>query len=43
MSAPLEPKRRGRPPLPAGESKAERFELRLSGAQWLRERIDAAT
>jgi hypothetical protein len=48
-----EPKRRGRPPAAPGDAKDERIELRLTraqrekfdrlgGAQWVRDRIDAA-
>ena len=52
-SACVRPKRRGRPPLPAGQRQTGRFEVRLTaaqraklgrlgGARWLREKIDAA-
>jgi len=51
--AATEPKRRGRPPAAPGAGKDARVELRLTqaqrdklerlgGAQWLRDRIDAA-
>ena len=48
-----EPKRRGRPPVPADQRQSARVEIRLSdalraklkrlgGAQWLREQIERA-
>jgi len=53
MSEQPEPKRRGRPPVPAALRQTERVEIRLTpaqrekldrlgGAQWLRERIEKA-
>ena len=53
MTAPTQPKRRGRPPAAPGTARVERVEMRLTtaqrekldrlgGVQWLRDRIDAA-